>query len=76
MRATHILCTRAPPPAQRTPTPAAMTDLAREYAARAATFCRLAGELKKAEDRDALLAIAADYEAEAKAARRVGGGGG
>ena len=42
-----------------------MTDLAREYAARAATFRRLAGELKTAADREALLAIAADYEARA-----------
>lgn len=43
-----------------------MTDLAQEYAARAATFRRLAGELKREEDRAALLAIAAEYEAEAK----------
>jgi hypothetical protein len=39
-----------------------MTDLAREYAARAATFRRLAAELRREEDRAALLAIAADYE--------------
>lgn len=42
-----------------------MTDLAEEYASRAAIFRRLAGELRNDEDRAALLAIAADYEAEA-----------
>jgi hypothetical protein len=42
-----------------------MTDLGQEYAARAATFRRLAGELRNGEDRAALLAIAAEYEAEA-----------
>jgi hypothetical protein len=42
-----------------------MTDLAREYEARAATFRRLAGELRSADDRAALLAIAAEYESEA-----------
>ncbi|MET1111305.1 MAG: hypothetical protein ABWX67_07250 [Allosphingosinicella sp.] len=42
-----------------------MTDLGREYEARAAIFRRLAGELRSAEDRAALLAIAAEYEAEA-----------
>ena len=49
-----------------------MTDLAQEYAARAATFRRLAGELKNEDDRAALLAIAADYEA--RSARLTGGG--
>lgn len=42
-----------------------MTDLAEEYAARAATFRRLAEALKSEEDRAALLAIAQDYEKEA-----------
>ena len=42
-----------------------MPDLANEYAARAATFRRLAHELKREEDRAALLAIAEEYEAEA-----------
>jgi hypothetical protein len=42
-----------------------MADLADEYAARAATFRRLAKELKREEDRTALLAIAEEYEAEA-----------
>ena len=42
-----------------------MTDLAEEYEARAAIFRRLAGELRSAEDRAALLAIAEEYEAEA-----------
>ena len=42
-----------------------MGDLAEEYAARAATFRRLALELRKEEDRAALLAIAEQYEAEA-----------
>ncbi|HLL31643.1 MAG TPA: hypothetical protein VK403_11650 [Allosphingosinicella sp.] len=43
-----------------------MADLAREYAARAATFRRLAGALKSEEDRVALLAIAIDYERESE----------
>ena len=43
-----------------------MTDMGREYEARAATFRRLADELKSVEDRAALLAIAEEYEAEAK----------
>lgn len=73
MRAAHILCTGARPARVRTSTPAGMTNLAREYATRAATFRRLAGELKNAEDRAALLAIAAEYEAEA--ARQSKGGG-
>lgn len=47
-----------------------MTDLAQEYAARAATFRRLAGELKNVDDRAALLAIAADYEAESARLRK------
>ncbi|HEX6374331.1 MAG TPA: hypothetical protein VFZ91_01275 [Allosphingosinicella sp.] len=42
-----------------------MTDLTDEYAARAATFRRLAKELKNADDQAALLAIAMEYEAEA-----------
>lgn len=42
-----------------------MADLADEYAARAATFRGLAQELKREEDRAALLAIAEQYEAEA-----------
>jgi len=46
--------------------PARSADLAKEYAARAATFRRLAGELKREEDKAALLAIAEDYEAEAE----------
>ncbi len=47
-----------------------MTDLGQEYSARAAVFRRLAGELRSAEDRAALLAIAEEYEVEA--ARRGG----
>jgi hypothetical protein len=50
-----------------------MTDLAQQYAARAATLRRLAGELRSDDDRAALLAIAAEYEAEA--ARRKAAGG-
>jgi hypothetical protein len=50
-----------------------MTDMAREYSVRAATFRRLAGELRNAGDRAALLAIAADYEAEAERLRKPGG---
>jgi hypothetical protein len=42
-----------------------MADLANEYAERAATFRRLAQELKRDEDRAALLAIAEEYEKEA-----------
>lgn len=42
-----------------------MADLAQEYETRAATFRRLAGELKCEADRAALLAIAEEYEAEA-----------
>ncbi|MEA3065314.1 MAG: hypothetical protein QOJ27_1766 [Sphingomonadales bacterium] len=48
----------------------AMTDLALEYAARAATYRRLADALKNAEDRAALLAIAEEYEREAARRRR------
>jgi hypothetical protein len=40
-----------------------MTDMAREYAARAATFRRLANELRNEKDRAALLAIAEQYAA-------------
>ena len=50
-----------------------MTDLAKEYAARAATFRRLAGELRSVEDRAALLAIAGEYEAEAERLGKSGG---
>jgi hypothetical protein len=46
-----------------------MSGLAEEYAARAATFRRLAAELKSEEDRAALLAIAENYEAEAERLR-------
>lgn len=42
-----------------------MADMGEEYAARAAVFRRLAGELRNAADRAALLAIAEDYEARA-----------
>lgn len=69
-RAPHILCAIA---ARRRPgagSAAAMTDLGDEYAARAATFRRLAGELKGAEDRAALLAIAEDYEARSRRLRQ------
>jgi hypothetical protein len=48
-----------------------MTDLAEEFAARAATFRRLATELNNADDRAALLAIAVQYEAEAARLRRT-----
>jgi hypothetical protein len=50
-----------------------MTDLAQEYAARAATYRRLARELKNEKDQAALLAIAADYEAEAARRKRRAG---
>jgi hypothetical protein len=46
-----------------------MSGLAEEYASRAATFRRLAGELRSVEDRAALLAIAENYEAEAERLR-------
>jgi hypothetical protein len=52
-----------------------MADLAEEYSARAATFRRLAEELKSEADRAALLAIAEEYEAEAEAARLRPSGG-
>ena len=42
-----------------------MTDLAEEYASRAATFRRVAEELRTDEDRAALIAIAEEYEEEA-----------
>jgi hypothetical protein len=51
-----------------------MTDLRTEYAARAATFRKLAEALKSEADRAALLAIAEEYEEEA--ARRKPGAGG
>ena len=66
MRVPHILCTIARPAGARGGSAAAMTRLTKEYAARAATFRRLAGELKNADDRAALLAIAAEYEEEAE----------
>jgi hypothetical protein len=47
-----------------------MTDLAKEYEERAATFRRLADELRNAVDRAALLAIAEEYEAEAERLKR------
>jgi len=47
-----------------------MSDLADEYAARATTFRRLAEELKRDEDRAALLAIAEQYEEEAARLKR------
>ena len=40
-----------------------MTDPAADYAARAATFRRLADELKNAKERAALLAVADQYDA-------------
>jgi hypothetical protein len=46
-----------------------MSDLAEEYAARAATFRRVAQELRTDEDRAALIAIAEEYEAEAERLR-------
>jgi len=49
-----------------------MTDLAEEYAARAATFRLLAEAMKNSEDRAALLAIAQDYEAQSERKRRRG----
>jgi hypothetical protein len=49
-----------------------MTDLRDEYSARAATFRRLAGELKSEADRAALLAIAEQYEADAAGLGRRG----
>ena len=50
-----------------------MTDLGQEYAARAATFRRLAGELRNEDDRAALLVIAAEYEADAARLKKGGG---
>ncbi|HEX8225332.1 MAG TPA: hypothetical protein VF605_16075 [Allosphingosinicella sp.] len=50
-----------------------MADLVREYETRAATFRRLAAELRSEPDRAALLAIAAEYEAEAERLRTSGG---
>jgi hypothetical protein len=49
-----------------------MADLTQEYAARAAIFRRLAAELKREEDRSALLAIAEEYEVEAARLGRAG----
>lgn len=49
-----------------------MADMAQEYMARAATFRRLAEELKSDDDRAALLAIAAEYEAEAERLKQAG----
>lgn len=53
-----------------------MADLGDEYAARAATFRRLAEDLKGEEDRAALLAIAEGYEAEAARLKPGGGASG
>lgn len=50
-----------------------MADLSETYSERAAIFRRLAGELKNAEDRAALLAVAEEYEAES-ARRKTSGG--
>lgn len=44
--------------------------MAEEYAARAATFRRIAEALTNEEDRTALLAIVRDYEAEAALLKR------
>ncbi len=52
-----------------------MADLGEEYANRAATFRRLAEDLKNAADRAALLAIAEDYEAESERRKRRAKGG-
>jgi 2-keto-3-deoxy-L-rhamnonate aldolase RhmA len=49
-----------------------MTDPAQDYATRAATFRRLADELKNANERAALLAIAEQYEAVAARLRGEG----
>lgn len=46
-----------------------MAELADEYAARAATFRRIAADLRREKDRAALLAIAEEYEAEARRLR-------
>ncbi len=43
-----------------------MADLGEDFAARAATFRRIAAGLRNAADRAALLAIAEDYEARSK----------
>jgi hypothetical protein len=48
-----------------------MTDLGKEYSARAAVFRRLAGELRSAQDRAALLAIAEEYEAESERLKKA-----
>ena len=73
-RARHILCATAARTGPRGPSARAMTDLRTEYAARAATFRKLAEALKSEADRAALLAIAEEYEEEA--ARRKPGAGG
>ncbi|HYW17179.1 MAG TPA: hypothetical protein VE891_13635 [Allosphingosinicella sp.] len=46
-----------------------MADLGEEFAARAAIFRRLAGELKSEEERAALLAIAEGYESQSERER-------
>jgi len=61
----HILCIAVRPSRAGADSAPLMTDLAEEYRNRAATFRRLADELKSADDRAALLAIAEEYEAEA-----------
>ena len=65
-RVRHILCAIAARRRSRGGSARAMADLGDEYAARAATFRRLAGELKSEKERAALLAIAEEYEAEAE----------
>lgn len=74
MRAPHILCARAARRGPQAGSARGMADLAEEYEARAAIFRRLAGELKSEEDRAALLAIAAEYEAEAARLKPPGDG--
>jgi hypothetical protein len=51
-----------------------MIDMADDYAARAATFRRLAGELKNEKERTALLAIAEQYEAVGARLKEAGEG--
>lgn len=50
-----------------------MADPDDEFAARAAIFRRLAGELRSESDRAALLAVAEDYEAESARRRQSAG---
>lgn len=70
----HILCTSVRPLGRPSGYRGGrMAHLAQEYAARAATFRRLAAELRNEDDRAALLAIAAEYEAEAARLKKAGG---